>query len=312
MKISQDLPHAVEKFMVLNDRQRAALKWLEEKVPEPVWQEFSTRWSFEKATPIELRVLENTVFKISPVQSDQLSDEEKIDVAKGQEFELESYQDIGNHVQITLDKKELKGRKTWVAFKGHVEIQREGIKPIIQYKLGDLLPTSVNLPVPYFSQRDNRHKPYGTCNVTSVAMCLAYYGIQPQTAHKQLEDELFEIVEQKGWDRHVHDDLRRLFELYGINDVFKTDASWDEVKCHLANKNPVIISGYFTRSGHIIVLRGYDATGFRVNDPYGEWFDSGYQNKSGENLHYSYDLCSRLNCSGRRDRSWAHFPQMKH
>lgn len=34
-----------------------------------------------------------------------------------------------------------------------------------------------DLKVPYFSQLDNKYVPGGTCNVTSVAMCLAYRGI---------------------------------------------------------------------------------------------------------------------------------------
>ena len=57
---------------------------------------------------------------------------------------------------------------------------------------------------------------------------------------------------------------------------------------------PVIIHGYFTASGHIIVIRGYDASGFIVNDPYGEFFQSGYDNRrSGAGLHYSYGLIAR-------------------
>jgi hypothetical protein len=47
----------------------------------------------------------------------------------------------------------------------------------------------------------------------------------------------------------------------------------------------------FNSSFLFIVIRGYDQKGFFVNDPFGEWFESGYRNDfSGENLHYSNRL----------------------
>jgi GH24 family phage-related lysozyme (muramidase)/uncharacterized protein YvpB len=165
----------------------------------------------------------------------------------------------------------------------------------------------VNINVPYFSQRDNINSPGGTCNVTCVAMCLAFYGIKAKSSNQQLEDELFKIVENNGWDRHVHDDLTRLFGVYGVKSQFTTDATWQQVKNHIQGGNPVIISGQFTKSGHIIVLRGFDEKGFFVNDPWGEWFSSGYQNRSGENLHYSYELCNKVSYGGDKT-TWAHFP----
>ena len=59
------------------------------------------------------------------------------------------------------------------------------------------LPIEVNLPVPYLSQLDHKYRPSGTCNVTSVAMCLMYFGIKPETKEPQLEDELFLHMEQR-------------------------------------------------------------------------------------------------------------------
>lgn len=164
-----------------------------------------------------------------------------------------------------------------------------------------------NLKVPYFSQRDNQFSPSNTCNITCVAMCLKYFGINP-TSRPQLEDELFLKVQEKGWNRYVHNDLDKLFALYGIKNEFTTEAPWSRVKAHIDSGNPVIMSGKFTPSGHIIVLRGYDNKGFFVNDPWGEWFSTGYQNKSGENLHYSYNLCNRISYGGAKT-TWAHFPQ---
>lgn len=174
-------------------------------------------------------------------------------------------------------------------------------------KTSNSLPETVNLPIPFFSQLDNKHRPHGTCNVTSVAMCLAFYGIKARSLQVQLEDELFNLMTTRGWDRHVHDHLVRVVKAYGCKDVFKTNASWQEVKTHLASGNPIIFSGMFTKSGHIIVLRGYDEKGFFVNDPYGEYFSHGYNTqRSGQNLHYSYALCRRVSMSGA-NAAWAHF-----
>jgi len=168
------------------------------------------------------------------------------------------------------------------------------------------LPGTVNLNVPYLSQRDNEYRPSGTCNVTSVAMCLKYFGIQ-QTKKPQLEDELFLKLQKHGWRRHYHDDLNKLFHLYGVDNTFYTECPWKRIKKHLAKGNPVIYSGRFTQYGHIIVIRGYDHKGWWVNDPWGEYFASGYQNKSGANLHYSYGLLERLSYSGK-NHTWAHLP----
>ena len=183
------------------------------------------------------------------------------------------------------------------------------------YVLGNVTTAAeVNLNVPYLSQRDNQRDPDKTCNVTCVAMVLKYFNLSGNTPISQLEDELDRYMKDRGWNRYLHSDLVKLQEAYGLKSRFTTKASWHEIKQHLANGNPVIISGKFTSAGHIIVLRGYDATGFWVNDPYGEWWSWGYDrnrrgvyDNKGENLHYSYNLCSRVSYTGPNN-TWAHFP----
>ncbi|HAT12513.1 MAG TPA: hypothetical protein DCS91_01905 [Microcoleaceae bacterium UBA11344] len=75
---------------------------------------------------------------------------------------------------------------------------------------------------------------------------------------------------------------------------------------HLSADNPCIIHGYFTAAGHIIVLIGFDNEGFFVQDPYGEWFESGYDTEAtGKALHYSYELIIRK-CA-YDDEFWVHY-----
>ncbi|WP_008310493.1 C39 family peptidase [Leptolyngbya sp. PCC 6406] len=256
-----------------------------------------------------LRALQNTVLKISSIPSPELSDDEKVNFSAQSTVPLVSFEDSKDHLKVTLANTTLGGRKTWVAYREHVEILKpDGTRLVGQYRVGDALPKQVNLSVPWYSQRDNKYHPSSTCNVTCVAMILAYFGVRPKS-DVQLEDQLYLEVTEGGrnhGDRLLHEQLSQLMKDYGLSTKFSTQTSWQEIKTHLANGNPVIMSGYFTSSGHIIVLRGYDETGFWVNDPWGEWFTNGYQNKSGENLHYSYALCRR--CSRSNDVTWAHLP----
>lgn len=154
-----------------------------------------------------------------------------------------------------------------------------------------------DLLVPYLSQLDNTYNPYGSCNVTCVAMCLYYLGM-PRRNGTQLEDELYLKLEQMGRSRHNPYDLKYLIESYpGYKDVFRENGGFADIRSAIDAGHPVIVHGYFTSSGHIIVIRGYDDTGFLVNDPYGEWFANGYDtSRSGERLHYSLDLIART-CS---------------
>lgn len=159
-------------------------------------------------------------------------------------------------------------------------------------------PDNIDLDVTYFSQIDNQFNPHGSCNVTSIAMCLWSLGIRGDGSHPQLEDQLYQACEYKGLDRHSAQDLKKLVELFpGCHDDFTEHGTLDDIRMAISAGKPCIVHGYFTRSGHIIVIRGFDKTGFIVNDPYGEYFAKGYDTcVSGKRLHYSTDLIARV-CS---------------
>jgi len=163
----------------------------------------------------------------------------------------------------------------------------------------------VNLNIPYLSQRDNKYNPSGSCNVTSFAMILNYYGIKGDKSQAQIEDQLYAKCGAMNLSRHDPLDLKYLVEtLYNgqmgkpvIKDNFTTAGTLKDIRDSLDKEIPCIVHGYFTRFGHIIVIRGYDDKGFFVNDPWGEYWDSGYDTTvSGENLHYSNGLITRV-CS---------------
>lgn len=169
---------------------------------------------------------------------------------------------------------------------------------------------TVLLDVPYKSQLDNSHEPLSTCNITSLAMCLEYFGVDKtgfsQKSDRQLEDRLFEYMSDAGLNKHSPQDLAKCAEHFGVNSGFTSHGTFAKCRSHLASGLPCIIHGYFTQPGHIIVLIGYDSAGFFVHDPYGEWFSTGYRTDlSGKSLHYSNELI-RKTCAYDGE-FWGHY-----
>lgn len=254
---------------------------------------------------LKFKDVDHTHLKYSPhLQLSQITNDTlkyKISVDNIDTIQVKSYQDLGSHYEIKIVKP-IYNRVTWYVFDQHVDVIDVDVKTA---KKGN-----VNLDVPYLSQRDNRTRPHQTCNMTSAAMVLKYYGLDRgiNTAGRQLEDALTHYCVSK-WGHNAiyyHNRIVDTLRHYGVKSIFSTTTKFSDIKAHLASGHPVIYSGKFTGSGHIIVLRGYDDTGFYVNDPWGEWFSWGYDgNKTGENLHYSYNMIQRLSYSGSH-AGWAH------
>ncbi len=67
-----------------------------------------------------------------------------------------------------------------------------------------------------------------------------------------------------------------------------------QIKKHLDAGRPVVTHGYFTSAGHVVLVRGYDSTGFYFNDPSGKWagcYKCGYSGRTSTNgigVRYSY------------------------
>ncbi|NET90643.1 MAG: C39 family peptidase [Kamptonema sp. SIO1D9] len=250
-----------------------------------------------------LEIIKPTIFKQQPIQHVDLDFSEKLNLGEdwlGSVFPVDFHSLEANHYKVDFGQLKLAGRSTWYAYCDHVRLIGEQKTAV---------GAEINLPVPHFSQRDNRFDPHRTCNITCVAMVLAFYGIKPKR-NEQLEDELFLEMQRQGKNIIWHEHLSQLIKSYGFKNSFKVDATWEEVKAHLRAGNPVIQSGRYTKSGHIIVIRGYSESKrcWYVNDPWGEWFSTGYSKglRDGENQEYSYNLLSRL--SMVNGRTWAHFP----
>jgi hypothetical protein len=122
--------------------------------------------------------------------------------------------------------------------------------------------------VPYFYQYANLLYPASTCQNTSLAMLLAYFGWKGKpdniTAawgkdHAQGPAGLAEVFNdyaaKLGWTERL---------------VAHTKGSLGDVKALLAVGKPVIVHGYFT-AGHVVVVLAFTGNAYLVHDPAGKW-----------------------------------------
>ncbi len=66
------------------------------------------------------------------------------------------------------------------------------------------------LNLPYCSQLYNKYEPYAACNVTSLAMCLSYFGVT-SPSYMQLEDMLLQKAVNLGLNRFPPQGLKAFF-----------------------------------------------------------------------------------------------------
>lgn len=177
----------------------------------------------------------------------------------------------------------------------------------------------IDLRVPYFSQRDNQLDPGGSCNVTSVAMCMAYLGIVGDGSGRQLEDQCNLYLKEQGLSRHNPEHLVLLFRWKGLADRFSYQGTWKQALEHLAEGLPVIVHGEFTASGHIMVIRGWDPVRqeWIVNDPAGEWqpgrpygnYGSWQTPPAGNGSRFKFATMDRLCSPEGPGHVWLHRPR---
>jgi hypothetical protein len=137
------------------------------------------------------------------------------------------------------------------------------------------------------SQLDNERIPHQSCSYTALAMCAAFYGVEPEGGWAQLEDEMSKFAEvTKGLTRGCPYAMELLIDRYfgphakfvkgGIEDTFHERGSIDLIKQAIDRGHPCVIQGDFTLSGHVITVIGYDDQAYGgvgaliVLDPYGE------------------------------------------
>ncbi|NMM49977.1 S-layer homology domain-containing protein [Marinigracilibium pacificum] len=161
-------------------------------------------------------------------------------------------------------------------------------------RVTDLNSTGYIKGVPYFYQLNNDYNPYGSCQNTSVAMVINYYG--GNTSPDEISDNY------GGTDKgQTVPGLESIFNseasYFGLNVRVSgtTKGSLTRLNQLLKEGKPVIAHGYTTSYGHVMVFLGFDGTYYTVHDPYGKWdqkaYSSGYYNSStsGKTVKYHKD-----------------------
>ena len=247
---------------------------------------------------LTMTMLQATVFKKRPVDAASLKDTEKTTLPLGRVYGVESYGLEGDHLKVSVTEELPNFGNTGYVFPSFVQFKRGD-------KIFDPAPNNVELNVPYFSQRDNPRFDWSTCNVTSIAMVLYYYGLRSKWGG-QLEDELLQwCFDYAGQGSQTdHSVLSALIQAYGFKTSFSTTRNWADVRSELLNRRPVVLAGDFTASGHILTLIGYNSQGYIVQDPWGDAL-TGYSDTEGRKLMYPYSYVNQV--AGPDGNVWAHF-----
>jgi len=247
---------------------------------------------------ITMTVGQTTVLKKRPVDADDLGKREKVTLPGGRVYGVSSYGVDETHVRVALTEELPDFGNTGYVFPKFVQFQRGG-------RRFDPIPPQVELNVPYFSQRDNPRFYWSTCNVTSIAMVMYYYGLRAQWGG-QLEDELLQwCFNYAGQGSQTdHSVLSEMIRTYGFKSSFSTTRRWSQVRSELLNNRPVVLGADTTPSGHILTIIGYNRYGYIVNDPWGDAY-TGYANTEGRRIVYSYGYLNRV--AGPDGNVWAHF-----
>lgn len=128
--------------------------------------------------------------------------------------------------------------------------------------------------IPYYNQYNNANYGWATCQNTSVAMVLSYY--ENQNIHP---DTIF-----NDWGKDLAQSpsgLNAVYSYYAKKSsiLTYTNASPEDLRVALQRGYTAIVHGYFTSSGHVVVVKKFDGQNYYVNDPAGVWdqcFKCGY------------------------------------
>ncbi len=205
---------------------------------------------------------------------------------------------------------------------------------------------NVSAHTPYHSQVNNALYPLSSCNTTAAIMWMldcevpftAPEGVQPEdhlTAITETPEAYDYMLKVAPWayrnckalvpPRQVH-----LCLAWAVNRLagreamrFRTDATYEELVAELARGKAVLMSGIFTRSGHVVNLVGVRTwqepgelgeakqvrldkiVGWLVDDPYGDYW-TGYKDHRGNDVYFPFDDFDRLTRELYRNHKWAH------
>lgn len=249
----------------------------------------------------QIIALQNTVLKKEPIQSYQLTYNQRKDVPKGKGYQVLDIVDEGIHSKVTLDY----GAGVWYIYNPHWEVSG------VNASVGNPL-MGKTLKVKYFPQRDSATAHANRmCFSSSCAMMADY--LKPnaiQVAEQEDDYYMKNYVFKYGDTTNPNAQVRALRDL-GITAQFRKNLTQAEIESQINKGIPVPVGilhhGHVSAprgGGHWICIIGWDKkTGqYSVHDPYGELdvVNGGYYGSTnGANQRYSYaDLNRRWMIEG--------------
>ena len=170
---------------------------------------------------------------------------------------------------------------------------------------------------PYFNQRNNNSPGVSgdvMCNLTVLANCLTYLGVENPEPSMQFEDYFEKIREENNYGHREHwttfVKLACHFDAEPIDNIGHgtTSGSFnaEEIKKAINDGAAVMGSVFVNGLAHIVRYQGYDDFGLIVDDPYGKATDGGvsdYKTKNttvgdnedqpGSNNKWSWDFAQK-------------------
>lgn len=164
--------------------------------------------------------------------------------------------------------------------------------------------------VPYFYQYNNSINPGGSCQNTSVAMVIKFYGGTSETPDAISGINGTSLAQSPAGLQQVFNSEASYFGL-SVTDIAHTSGTFAGIHALIASGKPVIVHGYFTGYGHVMVITGYNGTTYTCNDPAGQWSQvyqyGGYsQTNSTEGHSVTYSKSNFENAIGPDGTVWYH------
>jgi GH24 family phage-related lysozyme (muramidase) len=227
--------------------------------------------SKNKMVKTQIIALQDTLLKKEPIQSYQLSYNQKKEVQKGKGYNAIDIVDEGSHSKVTLDY----GAGVWYIYNPHWQVARTGTARPNQSSPGSRI-----LTVKYFPQRDSATThAHRMCFSSSCAMMADYLNPSAIQVSEQEDDYYMKnYVFKYGDTTDPNAQVRALRDLK-VTAAYRQNLSQADIESQIDQNIPVPVGilhhGHVSApkgGGHWVCIIGYDKTTgeYIVHDPYGE------------------------------------------
>lgn len=136
--------------------------------------------------------------------------------------------------------------------------------------------TTPSTSFPYYDQNDNQNEGWRACNITSIGMALDFFGITkpPSTTNGlRTPDYLYNLYGISGSPATLANMFNAEAVKAGsaVRDTWTNTGTFSQLRSIVQGGKPVVIHGWFTASGHVVEVIGWDGANYIVNDPDGLW-----------------------------------------